>query len=495
MKFEIYTIALLSFMLSACNSYLDVKPTTEVDRNELFTTEEGYADALAGVYGSMSSTNLYGRNMTWYLLDFFAGYYVSPFYSLNSFYARYLYKHDNENRNETVIASIDAFWGGIYTNIANLNSILETIDSNSSVFSGNNYKVMKGEALGLRAFLHFDLLRMYGQPYSVDKESLSIPYVDELTTKVTELGTVDAVLERIITDLKEAKTLLGDDPMKLGTTPSLALASLPTGNYSSYGIANWHNRRFHFNYYAAVATLARAYQWKGDKTNALREALEVIGAQETRFPWVANSNLTTIGTDAVNQDRTFATEQIFALNIRKSSFEDNMDGYLYFKSIAMLSSQVTLCADQNIYEGYITDPRYQYLLTLNNNKYILTKFYQNSNVGNYFQERQPLIRMSEMFYIAAECASDVATGVNYLNAVRNNRGLSARPLLTTMSQDELTTEIQKECRKEFFGEGQMWFYYKRNLAESINKMYSFYGTELYTFDRPENEDLYGGRLN
>jgi hypothetical protein len=479
--------------LTSCNDYLDVKPTTEVDRDELFLSEEGYADALAGVYGDMTKTDLYGRNITWYCLDLFAGYYKSPYYGTNNFYSQYLYKHNNQNRNENVITTIDAFWSNIYTEISNLNSILATIDRDKGNFTGDNYKVIKGEALGLRAFLHFDLLRMFGQPYSTGKDSLSIPYVNSLTTKVTKLSTVDSVLTHIITDLEEAKTLMTNDPMKLGTTPSAALASTPSGSYAIYNIPVWHNRRFHFNYYAAAATLARAYLWKGDKSNALAQAKEIIDVQKSKFPWVANSNLTTIGTDNVNQDRTFATEQIFALNIRKATFEDNMDGYMYFKSTALSSSQNVLSGDKSIYEDYTTDPRYQYLLTLNSKKYLLSKFYQNASVASFFQERLPLIRMSEMYYIAAECASNVATGVTYLNAVRANRGLSARPLAVTISQNELTSEIKKEYRKELFGEGQMWFYYKRTLAESIPNMWSFGDISLYTFDRPSDEDLYGGR--
>ena len=489
----LYLVAFVALALVSCNDYLNVKPTTEVDRDELFKSEEGYADALSGVYGDMTSTSLYGRNLTWYCMDLFAGYYKSPYYSMNNNYSQYLYKHSNQNRNETVIATIDAFWSKMYTEIANLNSIIGTIDANKNYFTGNNYSVVKGEALGLRAFLHFDLLRMFGQPYSIGKDSLSIPYVNSLTTKVTKLNAVDSVLTHIITDLKEAKILMNNDPMKLSTSPATALASLPSGSYTSYNIPAWHNRRFHFNYYAVVATLARAYLWKGDKANALAQAQEIIGVQGDKFPWVSNGNLTVIGTDAVNQDRTFATEQIFAMNIRKATFEDNMDGYLYFKSTALSSSMNVLNGDKSIFENYTTDPRYQYLLTLNSKKYLLSKFYQNTSVGSFFQERLPLIRMSEMYYIAAECAPDVATGVGYLNTVRANRGLSTKPLSTTISQRELANEIMKEYRKEFFGEGQMWFYYKRTLSKSIPNMGNFSNISLYTFDRPSDEDLYGGR--
>lgn len=76
--------------------------------------------------------------------------------------------------------------------------------------------------------------------------------------------------------------------------------------------------------------MARVYQWKGDKTNALKKALEVISAQESKFPWVKSDNLLNIGSDNINhknQDATFATEHIFALNATK--LETLTENYLY----------------------------------------------------------------------------------------------------------------------------------------------------------------------
>ena len=38
------------------------------------------------------------------------------------------------------------------------------------------YEIMKGEALGLRAFLHFDLLRMFGPVFAMEPQGKAIPY-------------------------------------------------------------------------------------------------------------------------------------------------------------------------------------------------------------------------------------------------------------------------------------------------------------------------------
>ena len=73
-----------------------------------------------------------------------------------------------------------------------------------------------------------------------------------------------------------------------------------------------------------------------------------------------------------------------------------------------------------------------------------------------------------MYYIAAECLLE--QGVNYnkekaiacLNKVRNQRNIPvAYNLPSTLSDEEVRNEITKEYMKEFIGEGQLFFYYKR----------------------------------
>ena len=69
----------------------------------------------------------------------------------------------------------------MYNKIANCNVILDNIDVDKTIFTGNNYNRIKAEALALRAFMHFDLLRMFAPAYNeTNKNSTGIPYVDEV---------------------------------------------------------------------------------------------------------------------------------------------------------------------------------------------------------------------------------------------------------------------------------------------------------------------------
>ena len=66
-------IALASITLTSCNDWLDVEPSTEVDKGQMFKNEDGYADALSGVYVNMTGNNLYGKNMSWYGVELMGG--------------------------------------------------------------------------------------------------------------------------------------------------------------------------------------------------------------------------------------------------------------------------------------------------------------------------------------------------------------------------------------------------------------------------------------
>ena len=68
-----------------------------------------------------------------------------------------------------------------------------------------------------------------------------------------------------------------------------------------------------------------------------------------------------------------------------------------------------------------------------------------------------------MYYIAAECANsnaDSLKATTLLDSVRAHRNV---PVYTTaaLKMDSVNIEIRKEYQKEFVGEGQMFYYYKR----------------------------------
>ncbi len=94
-----------------------------------------------------------------------------------------------------------------------MNAILEHCGDGNPVLPELYYKLIKGEALGLRAMLHFDMLRLFG-PLWTEKEQASIPYQTSSERIVEPLLSADSVLNCVLTDLTRAADLLKDvDPV------------------------------------------------------------------------------------------------------------------------------------------------------------------------------------------------------------------------------------------------------------------------------------------
>ena len=62
---------------------------------------------------------------------------------------------------------------------------------------------MKGEALGLRAFHYFDLLRLYGPVYSEDPEMKCLPWRTEFNADQKSLESAGVIAQHILEDLTQ----------------------------------------------------------------------------------------------------------------------------------------------------------------------------------------------------------------------------------------------------------------------------------------------------
>jgi hypothetical protein len=462
-------------ILASCSDWLDVLPKSRVLADEHFETESGYADQLTGVYTRMTSTSLFGRELTFGLREV-----LSQNYDLNVSNTLYGYVARYEYENASVKAITTTAWAEIYTAIANLNILLEYMETVSPTkFSGRNHDVYKGEALGLRAFLHFELLRMFAPAPASNPGAPAIPYVTGYTTYVTPLSTVNEALDLVITDLNAAVNLLRSDTLYLA----------PSSSAEAYNVKPARVRRF--NYYAARATLARAYLWRGDLENARLHAEAVI--DDEKFFWVhytaaQASNIT-------ERDVTYKNEHIFRLDILNMT--DIVKPYFTSSSGTNKLSPSEMQMD-NIYEVSAAalgmDYRYTYHYAYDGSERYLSKFWQPT--GGTYNSMMPLIRLSEMYYIAAEAWVDrdsTARAVGLLNTVRDARGLSNYPLAETLSVAGVKEEIYKEYRKETLGEGQLFYFYKRLNYPVIPGSAKPGNDAVYVFPLPDNEVEFGNR--
>jgi hypothetical protein len=473
MRNRIY-VGLLTLMVmltcASCKKWLDVQPRTKIKSDVLFETEQGYKDALMGCYAIMKTEPLYGRELTFGFVDATAAQYDlfnnATYKDLSAFNFTY--------KTTALRPTVDNLWRNMYNVIANVNNILDHIDESKAVFTGNNYMLIKGEALAMRAFMHLELMRLFA---STDLTKTAIPYMKSLTTNVNGRLTGNGVMMLIQQDLQDAASNLEIDPIRTGAKRS-----------TSDFLNNRHQR---LNYFAVKAIAARAYLWQGDKVNALASAMEVINMGNQIFPWIQTSNIT--ASLEKDRDYTFSTENIFALNVFDLKTITNTWIYAAFPANQL---QKSLSAFNTMYQTTTvgaSDIRYLYTSKLlGTNNYIINKFYQPDNYNSAYAAMIPLIRRSEMNYIAAECNIDVnnQTAINFLNEVRANRGI-AIPIANTITSAQIQAEILIEYRKEFQGEGQLFSYCKRTKALRFpNSSTNLTDTQLI-FPMPDAEVEFG----
>jgi hypothetical protein len=411
-KISVVAGLLMLFSMVACKKWVDGAPQPlQVDESKVFSTENGFREALNGVYLQMGSSTLYGKDLTMGVLSLAGRNFDSV--SVNKAGQLY-YQAATYNFTDQTVKNYSAdVWAKMYQSVANLNNLLGNIELKKDMFTGNNYNTFKGEALALRAYLHFDLLRLFAP---VDAGAPGIPYVTTISVDQTPTATVTNTLDKCIADLAAADALLS-----------------PNDLINTAQITKW----------AVKGLLARVYLYKGDVAKANENALAVINSN--KFALSVNTNA----------DLFFTKESLFKLNIYSNNYA------AYYKAIFGTSSLVGLSASGQIalYGSTNVDYRKSFIDavtgTATGTPLIPKKL--TVTASNIF----PMIRLTEMYYILAECASDVPTGLSYLNQVRAARNLAALTAINVPDATTLSAEIMNEYRKEFIGEGQLFFYYKR----------------------------------
>lgn len=455
MKKILYTMILAcSTMMVSCNSWLEVKPYDKISEGELQKSEEGYQKMLNGIYIDLNSDALYGQSLSVEMIEVMGGAYAIG--TDNSVWGNYKDLSNYQYGTEYWRNRLDQTWNKAYALILNCNKILENIDQNQDLFTGGNYYAVKGEALALRAMLHFDMLRLFGPVYAKDSDKKAIPYYNKQTNSPEPILTAKEVAEKVVADLEEARILLANDPVK--TEGTLMSGSQDgTSNFMRY-------RALRLNYYAVEALLARVNLYMGNKTEAFKYATDVIKtADQGIFPFVDKSLV--IGSPA-DPDRIFSSEVLFALtNTSRSKIHKNfydpsrLPNYVFRMDDNLMSNIVYGGAATT--GGYQDDYRYRAnWIATGSNRY----FYKYSDMvanGSIQNTMIPMIRLGEMFLIAAESQSDnLANGVQYINALRRNRGVAN---LQTLTPDLL----KYEYIRELYGEGQLFYLYKRLNSDII----------------------------
>ena len=203
-------LLLLSF--SSCSDWFEVQPENEIAKEDLFATYDGYRTALNGIYRNLSDASLYGNNLSFGFISLLGQNYEVPAYILPYDVSGNIMNYEYDNADLKSITQ--AIWEKAFNTVANCNVLIQNAESRGNDFfdEGENEKnVIIGEAKGLRAFIHFDMLRLFAPAPVTGDDAAYLPYVSSyLTSHPMHLPT-SVVLDSIINDLQQAQKLLADN--------------------------------------------------------------------------------------------------------------------------------------------------------------------------------------------------------------------------------------------------------------------------------------------
>ena len=486
MKISI-SVALSLLVFASCSKWLNVKPESQVAAEQLFSTQTGFEEAMNGVYTRCSQQGEYGDELSFGFLDVLAQNYSIPAQDYQSYLQTSIYNYSDIN----FVSRKDTVWSGLYNGIADCNLILANIEGGKKLLSAVDYGLIKGEALAMRGYLHLDLLRMFAPSYASNPSAPAIPYVTDFSDKVTPLSTVSGAMALIIQDLDSAKTLLKPVDPILSPSYVVGYASDPTATEQSNPLLFQQSRRTRLNYYAVCGALARAYLYMGDETDALSNALEVI--QSGKFPWTNTADFISANPETI--DRVMYKELLFCWYI------PTMGLTLQTRFQDVTGSYISATGGGNLFQtGGIggSDLRFkewfQPITDASGSRLDLIKYSRDVDT-NMVPLVAPALRLSEMYYIAAECTYDNNPGqaMAYVDSVQFHRGIGT-PMSAVNKQDFMNQLVQ-EARKEFYGEGQIFYMYKRlNMPIVAPSGLSYPASNsIFVLPLPNNEIEFGNR--
>lgn len=417
--------------LSSCDAFLDKKPTNSGESSSMIKTENDAQLALNGIMEKMLSSSYLGRNMFLYA-DAKGGDLTIESQGRGSDNL-YTYGHSPES------GTYSGFWTVGYNVIMQLNNLIANIESLQAEGSEEDFDDALGQALTYRAMIYFDLVRLYGEPYNEDKTAYGVPDVTVVLDAMAQEGraTVEQNYATIISDLKAAESIIGTSK----------------------------NNGF-INYYGNKALQARVYLSMDNFSEALAAAKAAIAGPYTLYTpaqWVESWT------------KEYGTESIFELHIND---DNNLSG-------SSLGAYYAAQADYGSCLGYFMASDY-FMERLGEDpddvrwgvmKDDLTQDTRNSEedrlgacykyLGSVDKKGDnsdqnagacniKVIRLSEMYLVAAECAfrlNQKADACDYLNAIRKRAPNLDPATEATISLDM----ILDEKSKELYGEGHRFW--------------------------------------
>lgn len=452
MRTRISIIFIFLVMASSGCKNLTVSPSDAIDTETLITTPSGLTNALNGAYalfkdhiefnGIVDENNMYLRQY-YHLSDFASDDIVCGQVTEDPLFYSFSLDHSPAQGNTRY------FWYISYKMINGVNTVIDAVEKLPS--RDVTQDQLLGECYFLRAFYHFNLVRLFGKPYSVDPSSPGVILRLSVTEESKKArSTVAEVYASVIADAEKAASLM----------------TAPRGVQYASKEAAW-------------ALLSRVNLYKEDNQKAIEYANQVINSG--RFSLETAATYPSLFANAQTSQET-----IFCVAFTQA------DDYGKFGSIASMiysdgnsgwGEEYASSSLRSVMAKHPEDVRWSYIVPLTDGSgavqkkngvevYYISKFSFQGGLPNL--SSPIMFRLSEMYLIKAEAEAklnNTADALDNVDMIRKNRGLEASLYNKVVPSGTTALDVVLlEKRIEMAFEGHRTYDVFRN-KKQLNKNY------------------------
>ncbi len=393
-------IAFNLLLLSACNKLVQVDtPDHLVDSEVLFQSKKGYESAMAGIFIQMRALNL---SMTNGGMEVYMGVAADEIYpTLVGGVEEEFFKNQLQSSN----AVVSNFWIYAYRGIYRANLVIENAERDQ-MLSLTDRQNFLGQALFVRAFLHFHLCQLFGD----------VPYISSSDYRANAVKARDSksiVMESLSKDLERAAELLPKEIKGERVMPS---------------------------YYAAIALLAKVKLYQGQFEQVLDLTDEILSNKNFTLEMDLNDVFKIKSAEVIFQIESTVANTAVAMNFLP--FSPTSKPMYVLQHDLLQSFEVEDLRKKAWTESNILDGTAYYYPTKYKNK-LMTPI----------EEYNVVFRLAEVYLMRAEAlfgVKDYDQVLSTLNSLRKRAGLKDKKYADAV---QLWEAIVTERRHELFVEG------------------------------------------
>ncbi len=467
-KRYILSMILLAFVSVSCDKWLDVKPELDIYEETLFEKTQGYYVALNGLYIDIAQAELYGQELSWGAIEAWGRSYTLHETGHKGYNQIMKFEYD-QSEAKSIGASI---WLSCYKVIAEANNLIQNLEQDKEIkfkYGDATKNMILAEAYAIRAMMHFELVRIYAKAPIDDEGGVSsfVPYVTEYPSRLNLPIPTKELLRHLIADLEKAKEWVkpfDTDPEYPGYisyqygTLGVRIKLDDGGGYSPQADDEFFRYRANrLSYFPITQLLARVCLYAGEKDKAYENANEIVTMAErkTTYNFVAPGYIGDPMTLTTVEPR-LQTEMLFgSYNAKLSDLTEKYFGAKAGNYTLKVNDKVNI---------FSTNPNDVRLAAIPRD--IITKYSLDGKVQDNMVAAKsliPVLRFPECYYIAAESIfdKDKARAIELFNKVVEARNNAVYDLDMNVDKADFMEAIVREYRREFIGEGQMVYVYKR----------------------------------